>query len=367
MWTSSEANDDQQFAAPWAEPHACGLCALQGEWYWEYGIGMDSVSEAERIRDRLLLAIYGTFSRAKRERNNSRRVLDFCPYLLGKRESRRLDGDYALTEEDVIRRRPFEDAVATGSWALDAHVPGREGFPGVDFFSTSLEPRHFGRYWIPWRTLYSRRIGNLLMAGRCFSATHEALCSAIVVNTCAQMGVAVGTGVSLCLQRNCRPRELLMRERMLEFQRILGGDWPGNPDPSRKGWQYVDDEDFESVAFEGEWRLWYTPSGGQFGNMSHFPGENPGDVTYILPVTEPGVYRLFGIVPYQAQLEHPSVTAYELHSDGQVVLFEREIAIRTGEWSELGCFHMSPGAKLKIIPSRSTGTLIADGFAVLKN
>lgn len=73
MWTSVEGNDAVAFSAPWAEPHAQGETAVNGEWNWEYGIHRDIIEEGEEIRDRLLLAIYGAFSRAKKDPENGTR------------------------------------------------------------------------------------------------------------------------------------------------------------------------------------------------------------------------------------------------------------------------------------------------------
>ena len=364
MWSSSEANDECSFFAPWAEPYARGVSAIHGEWFWEYGIGMDMIYEAELIRDRLLLAIYGAFSLAKRDPVNSRRTFDFCPYILGKRESRRLIGDYILTGTDIIAHRPFDDAVATGSWALDQHVVGREGFPDVDFVSTSQEPEYFGRYWIPWRTLYSKNVPNLLIAGRCFSATHIAMCSARVINTTSQMGVAVGVGASLCKEYGCSPRELVESSRMRRFQRILGGDWPGNPDPQYQGWIYFDDEDEGRFKFEGEWRLWYTPSGGQHGNLSHFPREKPGKVLGRIPVPEKGVFELYAKFPYHASIKKPSNVVYEIVSDGLRKEFTVDMSIETSTWRKVACIELAPGATVEIDPAKCKGTLVVDGFAL---
>ena len=66
MWSSAEANTDIPFSAPWAEKWACGEKAVMGKWNWEYGIHHDMFKDAEWIRDRLLLAIYGASRRKSR-------------------------------------------------------------------------------------------------------------------------------------------------------------------------------------------------------------------------------------------------------------------------------------------------------------
>jgi len=193
MWTSMDANVDMPFGPlPWAEPAAQGVAATQGEWNWEYGLDRDTVRDAEAIRDHLLRVIYGSFSLAKREGKNARKALDFVPFNLGKRESRRLLGDVILTENDVRGQTPFPDAVATGTWSIDLH----EKTGDADFLTRCRQPL-FGRYFIPFRALYSRNVANLMMAGRCFSATHVGLGSPRVMNTTGQMGVAVGCAASV--------------------------------------------------------------------------------------------------------------------------------------------------------------------------
>lgn len=364
MWTSAVANDEIAFSAPWAERHACGQSATKGCWYWEYGIHEDMIEDGEWIRDRLFLAIYGAFSNAKKDPANRRRLINFCPYVLGKRESRRIVGAYMLTSVDVVNKVPFEDAVATGSWAIDEHIAGRPDFPGVDFMATSIFPNHFGRYWIPWRTLYSRDVPNLLMAGRCFSATHAGLSSPRVINTLAQLGVAVGTGVSLCQEYGCGPSGLLERDRMRRFQRILGGDWPGNPDPAKADWKYVDDEDANAVSFEGDWTFYYTPSGSQLGHLSHFKKPDSGIAIYRLPIDHAGEYDLYGIVPYCAYAVTPSATHLEVVSGGVTNVLSVDQSVDTGNWQKIGRFRLDRDAILRLDPKRSSGTVIADGFAV---
>ena len=351
MWTSVEANTDMPFSAPWAEPHAQGVTALNGEWNWEYGIHRDMIREGEEIRDRLFLAIYGAFSRAKRNPANSRRVLQFCPYLLGKRESRRLMGDWVLSEKDVAEKRPFPDAVATGSWSVDLHYDDFTN--GVDFLTTCRQP-HFGRYWIPYRSLYSRNVPNLFMAGRCLSATHVGLGSPRVINTLAQTGVAVGEAAAICTRLSCRPRAVWEGGHVHELQRWIGGDWPGNPDPAKADWRYVDDES-DGVSFGPGWWQSFCNNGDQIGDKAHYGSQKSGQAVYPLPVEKAGRYRIYFNVPYHWNAKRPMRTAYEISSGGAVAEVAVDPVLRMGEWNELGVFDLAPGAVLRVIPSKSVG------------
>lgn len=104
---------------------------------------------------------------------------------VGVRESRRVIGRYQLTREDVLSGRKFEDGVARASWPIELWTEGHLG--------ATYEYLEDGEtYDIPRRCLQARDVGNLLVAGRCMSATHEALGSARVIGTCLAMGEAVG-------------------------------------------------------------------------------------------------------------------------------------------------------------------------------
>jgi len=104
---------------------------------------------------------------------------------IGVRESRRVMGRYQLTREDVLSGRTFDDGVARASWPIELWQDGQLG--------ATYEYLDDGRaYDIPLRCLQARDVENLFMAGRCMSATHEALGSARVIGTCLATGEAVG-------------------------------------------------------------------------------------------------------------------------------------------------------------------------------
>jgi hypothetical protein len=104
---------------------------------------------------------------------------------VGVRESRRVLGRYQLTRDDVLSGRSFDDAVARGGWPIELWQEGRLG--------ATYEYLEEGQtYDIPLRSLRARDVDNLFVAGRCMSATHEALGSARVIGTCLATGHAVG-------------------------------------------------------------------------------------------------------------------------------------------------------------------------------
>lgn len=123
--------------------------------------------------------------------------------FIGVRETRRIVGQYVLTEEDIVASRSFDDAIATGCWYLDQH-PNRMTLGGAqDTPKVQPEP-----YDIPYRSLLPRTIENLLVAGRCHSATQLAASSTRVTVTAMSMGEAAGTAAALAVTQATSPQEL---------------------------------------------------------------------------------------------------------------------------------------------------------------
>jgi hypothetical protein len=223
MWGTRETDHETTFPAlSWATEVSKNLAATGGDWTWEYGHYRDTIREAEEIRDHLFRAIYGAWSQAKNgpdREKNARRELSFVPWIAGKRESRRLMGDYILTENDVRAAREFPDGVATGSWSIDLHFPKEYDFRTYAQFGT-VKP-----YPIPFRSLYSKDIENLMMAGRDISVTHTALGSTRVMNTGGQMGVAVGAAAFLAKKYGTTPRGVY-EKHLEELLDIIKGRGP---------------------------------------------------------------------------------------------------------------------------------------------
>ena len=361
MWQSSEAGYDIPFSAPWAEPYACGLSRINGDWNWEFGLDQDILASGEEVRDRVLLAIYGAFSNAKKDPANAHRRLVTCPFVLGKRETRRLIGDHVFCEQDVTGKTQFDDAVATGSWSIDLHYTIDPKVP----FLTRCEQPHFGRYWLPYRSLYSKNVPNLFMAGRCFSCTHVGLGSPRVMNTLAQLGCAVGEAAAMCAKGGYSPRELYTKGHARELQRNLGGDFPGNPDPAKRDWRYVDDET-KGVELRGKWRWCWNCSGGQCGDGHHF-GSPDSVAVYPLPVEKAGRYHLKGIVPHLFNRMDMPVVALTVVSGGKTTELVWNQYPESGFWREIAVLDLGPDAKLEVrrAPSSTCRGVIADGYALV--
>jgi len=185
---------------------------LMGEWTWENGMNYDQIYDFERIRDYGLMVVFSNWSYLKnnlKENDQFRnQKLEWVAYIAGKRESRRLMGDYILKEDDITRYVVHEDATASTTWTIDLHYPdpnNTKHFPGEEFKSIAVhKPIH--PYPVPYRCLYSRNIENLFMAGRNISVTHVALGTIRVMRTTGMLGEVVGMAASLCKKHNVDPR-----------------------------------------------------------------------------------------------------------------------------------------------------------------
>lgn len=183
-----------------------------GEWTWETGMNLDQINDFERIRDYGLLVVYSNWSFLKNhysgKEDYASRSLGWVAYIAGKRESRRLVGDYILKQDDVDKQVFHEDASFTLTWHFDLHFPdpvNSERFPGNEFkAATKSNPIY--PYAAPYRCLYSRNIDNLFMAGRDISTTHVVLGSTRLMRTGAMMGEVVGMAASICKAKGTTPR-----------------------------------------------------------------------------------------------------------------------------------------------------------------
>jgi len=119
-------------------------------------------------------------------------VSDAAPRL-GVRETRRIRGRYALSGEDVLGGRKFDDGICRGAWPIELHVP--DGRTEWRFLDDGLW------YTVPYRCLQPRGVQNLLVAGRCLSATREGFASVRVIGQCMGEGQAAATAVAVARPR----------------------------------------------------------------------------------------------------------------------------------------------------------------------
>ena len=190
---------------------------FHGQWFWESGYDKDPLGDAEGIRDWNLRAVFGAFNAMKNRDGADKHpnaTLTWVAYVGGPRESRRLLGDVILTEEDIVSKRDFPDGCVPSTWSIDLHYPKKQyaqKFPDNPCISYAVHGKGVDRsygYPVPYRCFYSRNIENLFMAGRCVSVTHEALGTVRVMKTCGMMGEVVGRAASICIKRDCLPRDV---------------------------------------------------------------------------------------------------------------------------------------------------------------
>jgi hypothetical protein len=127
-------------------------------------------------------------------------IVEIAPQI-GIRETRRIRGEYVLTEDDILGCRDFADTIGVQGWPVEAHIKG-----DVKFVFAPPDSRGFNE--IPYRIIVPLQVDNLFVAGRCASMSHEGQSSARVSGPCFIMGQAAGTAAHLALQANVVPRAL---------------------------------------------------------------------------------------------------------------------------------------------------------------
>lgn len=187
---------------------------LKGDWWWEAGLGRDQIAEGEYIRDYGLLVAFSNWAFVKNGYSKkdafADKELKWVAYNAGRRESRRLLGDFIL-DQNHLRNKDFQpDGTCATTWTIDLHLPktARESkFDGEPYQSNSLNEKIWP-YPIPYRCLYSRNVPNLFMAGRDISVTHIALGTTRLMRTHGMMGEVVGMAASICKKHGCNPRDV---------------------------------------------------------------------------------------------------------------------------------------------------------------
>ncbi|MDO4548296.1 MAG: FAD-dependent oxidoreductase [Clostridia bacterium] len=179
-----------------------------GYWWNELGGDWDDIiSQAEDIRWELYRCAYGIWDHIKNggDHGAENYELDWVANMAGTRESRRIMGDYVLTEQDILSNNERKDGVAYGGWPMDEHTAGGLRAKG----QIPSRVRSFdGLYAIPYGCFCSNRIENMMMAGRNISATKLAMGSTRVMGTCAVGGEAAGTAAGMAVKAGLTPRAL---------------------------------------------------------------------------------------------------------------------------------------------------------------
>lgn len=137
---------------------------------------------------------------------------------IGVRESRRIEGEVTVTQEDLLAARKFPDAIACGAYPIDIHDP-------VTSKNKTRRLPEGEYYTIPYRALVPRGLDNLLVAGRCLSATHEALAALRLSPFTMAMGHAAGVSAALALRDGVAARDVdtgVLRQALQDQGAIVG-------------------------------------------------------------------------------------------------------------------------------------------------
>ena len=190
---------------------------MENFWYLELGGDRNTIDDTEEIKEELIPLAIGAWDYIKKNDERSKNwELEFLGFLPGKRESRRMCGEYMVTQRDISDNRIFEDTVAYGGWPIDDHFPGgyyHRGNPNTDIKTPAP-------YCLPYRALYSENVENLFFAGRNISMTHLAMSSIRVMATCALLGQAVGTAAAIAVKCGETPNGVY-KNRLGELQNTL--------------------------------------------------------------------------------------------------------------------------------------------------
>lgn len=189
-------------------------------WWIEYGGRLDTVHDSEAIKAELMKVVYGIWDYIK----NSGKFPEMDTYTLewvgtipGKRESRRVEGLYTLTQQDIIESRTHYDAVSYGGWAIDLHPSN-----GVYADNRACNQWHSkGVYQIPYRCYLGKNVRNLMFGGRIMSSSHVANGSTRVMCTSAAGGQVIGMALAMCVKNGHLPVDYVEPSMIGELQAAL--------------------------------------------------------------------------------------------------------------------------------------------------
>lgn len=186
---------------PMVQPHCIATVAVRVPFASPFSA--KALSHAEQMGRRQAF-LYEDFLRSEVPGFEDAKIIGMSSPQIGIRESRRLYGDYRLTREDCLNKTRFEDGVMVCGAPIEDHRQNESGEAETEWVYIP----DGGVYQVPYRCFFTREVENLLVAGRCFSATHSAQASCRSMAQTMSMGQAVGTAAALSLKAGCTPEEL---------------------------------------------------------------------------------------------------------------------------------------------------------------
>ena len=191
-------------------------------WWFEYGGDRDTIADSQEITIELKKLVMGIWNYIKNSGNYpaDNYTLEWVGSIPGKRESRRAETAYMLTEQDIQTNANFDDCAFYGGWYLDMHPSG--GIQESEKENCVQTPVTV--YQIPLRCLYTDTIANLSFAGRNIGMERGVFASSRVMNTCALAGQAAGELAAMAWEQHC-PLQGLSGAQIREIQlRLLRED-----------------------------------------------------------------------------------------------------------------------------------------------
>lgn len=327
-------------------------------WWIEYGGRLDTVHDTETIKWELWKVVYGVWDYIKNSGKfpeSENLTLEWVGHIPGKRESRRFEGQYMLTQGDIVSQKQFDDTVSFGGWAIDIH-PADGVFsekPGCNQWHSK------GIYPIPYRSLFSRNIDNLFLAGRIISASHLAFGSTRVMMTCAHAAQAVAMAAVLGIKHSWKPADLLVEGRIMILQEALirsGQFIPGMPlQRERHGDIYASSQlELDQLPFDGPWRslnfstAQLIPCGP--GAAPSFELEVKADKPTMLSASFRGSDKPFNFTP-EVTIETREIS---LKKGVQRITLDFKAEIKHAGYFFLS-FHENPEVSLRCTETRVTG------------
>lgn len=380
----------EKFKGQWGSTNALDNL---GGWFWESGFDKDPIADVERIRDLNLRAMYGAWDALKNvDKLYPNHRIGWAAFIAGKRESRRLLGDVVLTVDDFRYSRVFPDGAFPCSWHIDVHTPDKgfqKGNESEEFIARATEGADYkyqGPYWAPYRSLYSRNVTNLFMAGRDISVTHEALGPVRVMRTCGMMGEIAGKAAWICVRHETSPRGVyelhlaLLKELMTQpgamRRATLDGPLALPPGvkvaaravagiaPATIEGIVIDDEDAE---LQGRWE--------SSGSLTGFVGENyryssdaKAMARFPFEVKEAGTYDVrVAWQPHSNRAKAASVSVQSADGEKTVTIDQTKPAQGANGFHSIGKFRFTANEKAAVLyrVAGAQGTVHIDAVQVV--
>lgn len=175
-------------------------------WWFEFGGNLNVIKDLQEITLELKRLVMGVWNYIKNSGKFQAEnyTLEWIGNIPGKRESRRMETEYMLTEQDLLRGRTFDDGAFFGGWYMDTHPSG--GMNDTEEENCIQIPVNV--YQVPLRCLYNAKVPNLIFAGRIIGTERQAFVSSRVMNTCALSGQAAGELAAEVVDRKIAPSDL---------------------------------------------------------------------------------------------------------------------------------------------------------------